>query len=939
MPLPSVEAATPEAAVAAARERYGNAVRIVGVRRIRSGGVLGFFATERFVAEVEDVEPPRRTPASKSESARRIEAALSRDPGPLADTGAFLRATEMHRSRPAAARPTSRPAVLPDPVDEVAGLLGAGTGGPDVDLYSRSSVGAARRPAARPAAARPAAPAPAATAAAATAARPASGAAGFRPASAAAPAAARRSTRTAVRPPATPAGPAGPSLFTAALAQVVAGDREVREAVDDAVAATAAASAAEALRALHATAAALAAEPDPVIEPEPAPAPASVLRTPASTPAPSAPAMPLAAALAAAMAAPRAAAPAPAPAPAVAAPAPAAAAPVPVAPVVQEPAPVAVEEPVAEEPAVEVPVPAVAEELEVPAIEVPAMEVPVEDEPAVEDPPAERSVDMDMWADPVPAGPAPAPVAVAPAVMEEPAAEEPAVEDESDDESLVAELLGDRPAAEAALEVEPAAEPVVAEPVIEEEPVVGQAALEVAPADDYATDVLPAVVALPIEVPAPQPVATWSDADLTGPVTGREEAIAEVLRAALAHDTPDDALTDILRGVLASASTQGGVHRGRPPVPATAQRMDREPAWVEASAESDEWEVEAVEQPAIEAATEVLALAATASDPAPLPLDSTAVLPPLSLLPPPTPGAELAVPRLLGRPPVPPARRGLPPVPGQAVARVAAPARPSGLATVTRLPVDTRAGRVLVSSVRERGTSGRELVDPRMVEAAGIVARLRGLGVPEDLLGGTFAADVAASGTYAALTRALRGLPAAPSAPVGAGEVLLVVGPGVETLAAARSLSVSMRLDPERLQWATRGDLAALAPEGSRITSVDTALERKQDAARAGTPTVVAVDAPMRAAGRTWLEQVMAIFSPAAVWAVVDATRKPEDVGPWLGGLPRVDALVVQDTDLTADPAAVLGRTTVPVALLDGVRATPHRWASLLCERLESAEA
>jgi len=27
------------------------------------------------------------------------------------------------------------------------------------------------------------------------------------------------------------------------------------------------------------------------------------------------------------------------------------------------------------------------------------------------------------------------------------------------------------------------------------------------------------------------------------------------------------------------------------------------------------------------------------------------------------------------------------------------------------------------------------------------------------------------------------------------------------------------------------------------------------------------------------------------------------------------------------------------VAYLDGVRATPHRWASLLCERLEGAQA
>jgi hypothetical protein len=541
-----------------------------------------------------------------------------------------------------------------------------------------------------------------------------------------------------------------------------------------------------------------------------------------------------------------------------------------------------------------------------------------------------------MWAEPVPVSrpaaaatptpattPAPGPVAVV--AGERPGEDVPG--DECGEESLLTELLGT---------VE---EPAVEEPAVEE-PAVCASDEQEDPADDFATDVLPAVVVAPVEVvepvevPAPQPVAAgWADPDDTGPTTGREEAIAEVLRAALAHDTPDDALTDILRGVLASASTHGGVHRGRPPVPATAQRMDREPEWVEACAESDEWEVEE----AAEVATGVLALAATASDPAPLPLDSTAVLPPLSLLPPPTPGTQLAVPRLLGRPAVPPARR-LPPVPGRSVARVAT----TGLATVTRLPVDTRAGRVLVSSVRERAAAGpadRELVDPRMVEAAGVAARLRTLGVPEDLLGGTFTADVASTGTYAALTRALGALPPAPVAPAGAGEVLLVVGPGVETLAAARALSVAMRLDPDRLQWATRGDLAALAPEGSRITSVDTALQRKQDAARAGTPTVVAVDAPVRAGGRTWLEQVMAIFSPVAVWAVVEATRKPEDVGPWLGALPRVDALVVQDSDLTGDPAAVLGRTAVPVAVLDGVRATAHRWASLLCERLETAGA
>jgi hypothetical protein len=84
---------------------------------------------------------------------------------------------------------------------------------------------------------------------------------------------------------------------------------------------------------------------------------------------------------------------------------------------------------------------------------------------------------------------------------------------------------------------------------------------------------------------------------------------------------------------------------------------------------------------------------------------------------------------------------------------------------------------------------------------------------------------------------------------------------------------------------------------------------------------------------------MLAIWTPAAVWAVVEATRKPEDLEQWLDGLPRVDALAVQDTDLSADPAAVLARLDTPVALLDGVPATAHRWASLLCERLETLEA
>jgi hypothetical protein len=216
------------------------------------------------------------------------------------------------------------------------------------------------------------------------------------------------------------------------------------------------------------------------------------------------------------------------------------------------------------------------------------------------------------------------------------------------------------------------------------------------------------------------------------------------------------------------------------------------------------------------------------------------------------------------------------------------------------------------------------------------MARLRSLGIPARLLTASFATDVETRGLYAALTRALgAGLPVAPELPFGPGEVLFVVGPGVETLRAARSLAASLRLDPDRVLWATRGELASLAPKSARVTTVEAAIDRRHEASTSGTPTIVAVDAPLRA-DAWWTTQLLAVWGPEAVWAVVDATRKPEDVEPWLAGLPRVDALVVQDTDLSADPAAVLDRVAVPVALLDGAPATPHRWASLLCERLDA---
>jgi len=76
--------------------------------------------------------------------------------------------------------------------------------------------------------------------------------------------------------------------------------------------------------------------------------------------------------------------------------------------------------------------------------------------------------------------------------------------------------------------------------------------------------------------------------------------------------------------------------------------------------------------------------------------------------------------------------------------------------------------------------------------------------------------------------------------------------------------------------------------------------------------------------GCDWVDDVVSALDPTAVWAVVDATRRHDDLVRWIGVLPRLEALAVHGVAVTSDPEAVhhLG---VPVALVDGraVQAPP----------------
>lgn len=128
MPSQSVEAATREEAIAAAREEYGPSVKIVGVRRIRTGGVLGFFAAERYVAEVD-------LSALTSPAARAGGAATGRRAEH--DGRPDLRRSD---DAPRRGRPRATESV-DDRMSELADLLGgAASAQAPVGLYSSNGV-------------------------------------------------------------------------------------------------------------------------------------------------------------------------------------------------------------------------------------------------------------------------------------------------------------------------------------------------------------------------------------------------------------------------------------------------------------------------------------------------------------------------------------------------------------------------------------------------------------------------------------------------------------------------------------------------------------------------------------------------------------------------------------------------------------------------------
>jgi hypothetical protein len=179
-------------------------------------------------------------------------------------------------------------------------------------------------------------------------------------------------------------------------------------------------------------------------------------------------------------------------------------------------------------------------------------------------------------------------------------------------------------------------------------------------------------------------------------------------------------------------------------------------------------------------------------------------------------------------------------------------------------------------------------------------------------------------------------LPQAPRLPVGAGSIVAVVGEGESAWDAALQVARSMGLDEKSLAYLTSGGAPAKIAPARRITDLEQLQVRLDRWRKRTTATIVVVDAPMSVRAAAWSRKAIGALGASAVWLVVPATRKTEDVAHWAERLGVIDGLVVTDVDASSDPASVL-QLNIPVAWLDGRPATPGAWAGLLVDRLVAA--
>ncbi|MGH9017719.1 MAG: hypothetical protein ACRDY1_08230, partial [Acidimicrobiales bacterium] len=212
------------------------------------------------------------------------------------------------------------------------------------------------------------------------------------------------------------------------------------------------------------------------------------------------------------------------------------------------------------------------------------------------------------------------------------------------------------------------------------------------------------------------------------------------------------------------------------------------------------------------------------------------------------------------------------------------------------------------------GALGRLGLDPAMVDA--VAAGLRHGQRLESLL-----------------LEAMAGLGDAPVLPRSAGSLLVVVGDGPAARRLGATLADDLGIDPTTVALASlETDAFTRAPGPLLVRTPAEAAERAPGWCRSS-PMIVVVDAGMTAAATAWAATMIGALRPTAVWGVVEAIAKSDDIAHWGRALGGIDALALAHTDATASPAAALA-AGIPVARLDGHPASAGRWVATIVDRI-----
>jgi hypothetical protein len=189
------------------------------------------------------------------------------------------------------------------------------------------------------------------------------------------------------------------------------------------------------------------------------------------------------------------------------------------------------------------------------------------------------------------------------------------------------------------------------------------------------------------------------------------------------------------------------------------------------------------------------------------------------------------------------------------------------------------------------------------------------------------------TGLEALLLEAIGPLVSSPALPRLPGSLLVVVGAGPVARRLGAAVAGEMGVDPALVPYASRhGDAYAVATGPLLVRCAEDAAERAPGWRRSE-PAVVVVDAAVAGSDRAWAGHLIAALRPTAVWAVVDATSKTEDIAAWADDLGGIDAVALENLDATVSPASALG-LGLPVARLDGQPATATRWVATIVDRV-----